>query len=55
MDGLNYDAMSFDKECELINKQFHKNTQQSEIKTHHYIINFVPKDVPDHSLTGAKA
>lgn len=55
MDGLNCDPMSFDKECELKNKQFHKNQKQSEIKSHHYIISFGPADATERGLTGEKA
>ena len=29
MDGLNCDPMSFDKDCYLTNKQFHKNNKKS--------------------------
>lgn len=55
MDGLNCDPMSFDKECELTNRQFQKNKKKSEIKSHHYIISFDPADTVDHGLTGEKA
>ena len=55
MDGLNCDPMSFDKDCYLTNKQFHKNNKKSEIKSHHYIISFDPADVTDYGLTGEKA
>lgn len=55
MDGLNCDPLSFDKDCELTNKQFHKNDKKAEIKSHHYIISFDPADVTDCGLTGEKA
>ena len=55
MDGINCDPMSFDKECELTNRQFQKNRKKSEIKSHHYIISFDPADTMDHGLTGEKA
>ena len=45
MDGLNCDPMSFDKECELTNAHFHKNKKRADIKSHHYIISYVPADV----------
>lgn len=55
MDGLNCDPMSFDKECQITNARFHKNQKESEIKSHHYIISFDPKDVSECGLTGPKA
>lgn len=55
IDGINCDPMSFDKECELTNRQFQKNKKKSEIKSHHYIISFDPADTIDHGLTGEKA
>ena len=55
MDGLNCDPMSFDKECELTNIHFHKNTKHKDIKSHHYIISYDPTDVTDSGLTGIRA
>ncbi|NCB92436.1 MAG: rlx protein [Clostridia bacterium] len=55
LDGLNCEAMMFDKECEMLNSQYHKNQNFDEIKSHHYIISFDPKDKDDHGLTGEKA
>ena len=55
MDGINCNAMDFDWECEQTNRKFHKNQTFNEIKSHHYIISFDPKDVTDHGLTGPKA
>ena len=45
MDGLNCDPVSFDKECELTNALFYKNEKREDIKSHHYIISYVPADV----------
>lgn len=55
MDGLNCDPMSFDKECELTNIHFHKNTKHKDIKSHHYIISYDPTDVTESGLTGIRA
>lgn len=55
MDGLNCDPLSFDKECEMTNNHFHKNSKKAEIKSHHYIISFDPADATDCGLTGEKA
>ncbi len=45
MDGLNCDPVSFDKECELTNAHFYKNEKREDIKSHHYIISYVPANV----------
>ena len=45
MDGLNCDPVSFDKECELTIAHFYKNEKREDIKSHHYIISYVPADV----------
>ena len=45
MDGLNCYPVSFDKECELTNAHFYKNEKREDIKSHHYIISYVPADV----------
>ena len=55
LDGLNCDPFSFDKECEQINARFHKNQKYNEVKSHHYILSFDPKDKEDAGLTGEKA
>ena len=55
LDGLNCDPFSFDKECEQVNGQFHKNQKYNEVKSHHYILSFDPKDKEDAGLTGEKA
>ena len=44
LDGLNCHPFSFDKECEQLNAQYHKNQKFNEIKSHHYIISFDPRD-----------
>ncbi len=55
LDGLNCVPSTFDMECEELNEQWKKNQACSEIKSHHYIISFDPKDKTDHGLTGEKA
>ena len=55
LDGMNCNPFSFDKECEMLNANFHKNQTRGEIKSHHYIISFDPKDVTECGLTGEKA
>ena len=55
IDGINCDPFSFDLECKESNAQYHKNQNFDEIKSHHYILSFDPKDAEDHGLTGEKA
>ena len=55
IDGLLCTPESFDKECEITNKKFHKNQKASDIKSHHYIISYDPADVTECGLTGKKA
>ena len=55
MDGLNCDPFTFDTECMELNTHFQKNQNYNDIKSHHYIISFDPKDVTDNGLTGEKA
>ena len=55
IDGHLCTPESFDKECEITNKKFHKNQKASDIKSHRYIISYDPADVTDCGLTGKKA
>lgn len=54
LDGLNCQPLTFAKECEILNAQYHKNQNTNEIKSHHYIISFDPRDTKA-GLTGEKA
>lgn len=55
IDGINCDLFSFDLECKELNAQYHKNQNFDDIKSHHYILSFDPKDAEEHGLTGEKA
>ncbi len=44
LDGINCDPGAFAAECRKANRAFKKNSGPDEIKTHHYIISFDPKD-----------
>ncbi len=55
MDGINCDPFTFDMECRELNALYHKNESYDEIKSHHYIISFDPKDVTENGLTGEQA
>ena len=55
LDGINCNPYSYDKECEMLNAQVHKNQKYSDIKSHHYIISFDPADNADGKLTAELA
>ena len=55
MDGINCDPFTFDMECRELNTLYHKNKSYDEIKSHHYIISFDPKDATENGLTGERA
>lgn len=55
LDGLNCQPFSFDAECEQTNAAFHKNQGYDDIKSHHYILSFDPRDAEESGLTGEKA
>ena len=52
MDGINCETFTFDMECRELNALYHKNESYDEIKSHHYIISFDPKDAIENGLTG---
>ena len=54
-DGINCEPYAYDFECEDVNRSFHKNMGYDEIKQHHYILSFDPKDVTECGLTGERA
>ena len=55
LDGLNCDPFTFASECQELNSYYHKNQNFNEIKSHHYIISFDPKDKDECGLTGERA
>ena len=55
LDGLNCDPFTFAYECQELNSFYHKNKKFNEIKSHHYIISFDPKDREECGLTGERA
>ena len=52
---LNCGQENFAIACLRANKRFGKNMNRGEIKSHHYIISFDPRDGLDHGLTMDKA
>ena len=55
LDGINCDPFTYAAECQETNAYFHKNQSYNDIKSHHYIISFDPKDRDEHGLTGELA
>ena len=55
LDGINCDPFTFDMECKELNAQYCKNQTSDEIKSHHYILSFDPKDAKESGLTGGRA
>lgn len=55
LDGLNCDPFNFGRECESTNAYFKKNNTRSEVKAHHYIISFDPRDKDENGLTAEHA
>ena len=55
LDGLNCEPYSFDATCQQLNSEYQKNKNKNEIKSHHYIISFDPRDSTENCLTGKRA
>ena len=55
LDGLNCDPFTFASECQELNSYYHKNKNFNEIKSHHYIISFDPRDAADNGLSVDRA
>ena len=55
LDGLNCEPYSFDAACRQLNREYQKNKNKNEIKSHHYIISFDPRDSTENCLTGKRA
>lgn len=55
IEGINCSPDTFAIECIKLNKNFHKNLTRNEIKSHHYILSFDPKDRDENGLTAERA
>lgn len=44
MEGIECEPSTFARECNKANKQFGKNRRKEDVKSHHYILSFDPKD-----------
>lgn len=52
--ALNCDPMTFNTECTELNRKYRKNQARKDIKAHHYIISFDPRDQEENGLTPEK-
>lgn len=55
IDALETSVATFDMDCMNTNARFHKNNKREDVKSHHYIISFDPKDSADGRITMEKA
>ncbi len=55
IDGLNCTPDTFAIECIKLNKNCGKNQNRNEVKSHHYILSFDPRDRDENGLTPEKA
>ena len=55
LDTLECGENTFAMACLLANRKYGKNAQAGDVKTHHYIISFDPRDASDNGLTLEKA
>lgn len=55
LDGINCDPNTFHQECRDTNARFGKNQTREEIKAHHYILSFDPRDRDENGLTAEQA
>lgn len=44
LDGINCDPESFHQECQELNARYNQNQTRADIKAHHYILSFDPRD-----------
>lgn len=51
LDGINCNPYTFAMECESTNAVFQKNQNKADVKAHHYIISFDPRDRDENGLT----
>ena len=55
LDTLECGESSFAIACLIANRKYGKNDKREDVKTHHYIISFDPKDAVENGLTMEKA
>ena len=55
LDTLECGESSFAMACLIANRKYGKNGRREDVKTHHYIISFDPKDAVENGLTMERA
>ena len=55
IDGINTTPYEYSYDCKDISRKYGKNRTKDEVKSHHWIISFDPKDVTERALTVEKA
>ena len=55
LDTLECGESSFAMACLIANRKYGKNGRREDVKTHHYIISFDPKDAAENGLTMERA
>lgn len=55
IDGINCNQFAFKQECDAVNHLYGKNNKYGEIKAHHYIVSFDPRDRDENNLTPERA
>lgn len=53
--GFDCDPFTYNTECTELNRQLGKNLGRKDVKAHHYIISFDPRDPDDNGLTAQRA
>ena len=51
IDAINTDVWSYSTDCQISNRQWHKNQEERDVKSHHIIISFPKEDRDEHGLT----
>ena len=53
--GVNCTPSTFARDCKELNEKYGKNQSKEDIKAHHYILSFDPRDREDNGLTVERA
>ena len=51
IDAINTDVWSYNVDCQIANRKWHKNQGERDIRSHHFIISFPKEDRDEHGLT----